>query len=777
MKRTVLKAGSLLFALALFACSGGGGGGGDSTGTGGGTGGGGGGGVGTTPRFAFVANDDNTVSMYSVEAATGRLRHLRYHTAGAGIPRAVVVDSTGRFVYTANSSSIPGADGNVSFFSIDPVSGEVTGATAFNTGLDTFAMAIDPLNRFLYVLNMDSHDISAFTIDPSTGVLSVVAGSPFVLPGLHSSSIVIEPGGKFLYAAEETGDTNPDRFEHIAVMSIDPTTGALTSIPGSPFAAVGGALGALAVHPSGKLLYLSNPFTNDVAGFSLDPATGTLTPIDADPNTAGVQNFAAPSPGSMAFDVSGKFLYVASAGIAEFIVDPSTGFLTPVDADPNAAGIENFATPGVGPYSITVNPTNGFAYVVNEGSDDVTIFAIDPVTGAPTAFDTIRARVLPVSLAFSFGTNAAAHVPSFAYVVDAGSNQVSAYSIDPVSGTLVALGAPVDTGAGPNSVAVAPSGKLAYVANSGSNDISAYTIDFTGLPAPIDADPNTAGVQNFAAAAGPFSIAIDSSERFVYAADSSGGAVSAYQINTATGAMVAMSGRVLAGTNPHSITIDPTGQFVFVANFGSNDVSAYMIEPIFGALTPVDANTGTPTIDNFPAGTGPFAVAVHPSGKFAYVANSNSNSVSAYTIGTSATARGALIPIDADPNTAGVQNFPAGPFPVALAFDPSGKYLYVTNDTATNNLTVLAIDPNTGALSPLSGSPFSAGDQPFSVCIDPSGKFAYAANSSSSSVSAWTIDPGTGTLTAIDADPGTAGVQGFPTGPTPVSVITVGKIQ
>ena len=770
MKRSTLRA--LLLVLLLAAC-GGGGGGGDNTGLSSSSGRGGGGG--TTPRFAFVANDDNTVSMYTVDT-TGRLRHVRYRTAGAGIPRAVVVDATGRFVYTANSSSNPGQNGNVSFFSIDPVSGEVTGATAFDTGMNTFAMAIDPLNRFLYVLNSNTHDISAFTIDASTGVLSVVAGSPFVLPGLQSSSIVIEPGGKFLYVVEETGDTNPDRFEHIAVMSIDPTTGVLTSLPGSPFAAVGGALGALALHPSGKLLYLSNPFTNDVAAFSLDPTTGRLTPIDADPNTAGIQNFGVPSPHSMAFDQSGKFLYVASIGIAEFIVDPATGFLTPVDADPNAAGIENFAAPGVGPYSITVDPTNRFAYVTNEGSDDVTLFAIDPGTGALSVFDTVRARVLPVSLAFSLGPSAT-HTPTYAYVADAGSNQLSAYSVDPGTGALGALGAPLDTGTGPNAVAVAPSGKLAYVANFGSNDISAYTIDSTGLPAPIDADPNTAGVQNFAAAAGPFSIAIDSSERFAYAAASSGSAVSAYQINTATGALVAMPGRVLAGTNPHSITVDPTGQFVFVANFGSNDVSAYAIDPIFGALTPVDADTGTPTIDNFPAGAGPFAVAVHPSGKFAYVANSNSNSVSAYTIGTSATARGALLPIDADPHTAGVQNFPAGSFPVSLAFDPSGKYLYVTNDTATNNLTVLAIDANTGALSPLGGSPFSAGDQPFSVSVDPSGKFAYAANSSSNSVSAWSVDPGTGALTAIDADPGTAGVQGFPTASTPVSIAVTGKIQ
>lgn len=758
---------ALLLALLLAACGGGGGGGG-----GGGT---------SAPgvaRFVFVANGDNTVSMLTVDAATERLRHKIYFSGGAGGPLAVAVHRSNRFVYVANASRIPGQAGNVSFYEIDPVSGDLKGSNAFSiTGMVTNAMAMDPFSRFLYVLNLFTHDITAFAIDQSTGLLSEVPGSPFVLPGLSPSSIVIEPGGKFLYAAEQTGDiSSPDRLENIAAMSINPSTGVLTSIPGSPFPAVGGFPNTLALHPSGKFLYLSNHETEDISAFRLDPATGALAPIDADPNTDGIQNFpVAGQVGAIAFDRSGKFLYGATSGIAEFTVDQTTGFLTEIDTDPNAAGIEEFPNPGTGTTSLAVDPSNKVLYAVNEGSNDIITYTIDPATGALAAIDRIAAR-FPASLAFSIGTSPAVYSPAAAYVVDSGSSQLSSYSIDAASGALSALGSPVDTGAAPNSVAVASTGKFAYVANSASNDISAYTVDSTGALTPVDSDPNTAGVQNFAAAAGPFSIAVDPSSHFVYAADSAGGAVSAYQINTTTGALVAMAGRVLAGTNPHSIAVDPTGRFAYVANFGSNDVSAFQIDPALGGLTPVDADTGTPTIDNFPAGTGPFAVAVHPSGRFAYVANSNANSVSAYAI-DSVTNPGALIPVDADPHTAGVQNFAAGSFPVSLAFDPSGKFLYVTNDAATDNVTVLAIDAGTGALSPASGSPFSAGDQPFSVSIDASGKFAYAANSSSNTVSAWTVDAGSGALTPIDADPGTAGVQGFPTASTPVAVVTTGKIQ
>jgi Lactonase, 7-bladed beta-propeller len=82
-------------------------------------------------------------------------------------------------------------------------------------------------------------------------------------------------------------------------------------------------------------------------------------------------------------------------------------------------------------------------------------------------------------------------------------------------------------------------------------------------------------------------------------------------------------------------------QFVYVANFGSlitgispSNVSGYAIDPTTGALTPIK---GSP----FAAGILPTSVAVDPTGKFAYVANSNSNTVSAYSIG----ADGSLTPV------------------------------------------------------------------------------------------------------------------------------------
>src|SRR6266849_4011020 len=193
-------------------------------------------------------------------------------------------------------------------------------------------------------------------------------------------------------------------------------------------------------------------------------------------------------------------------------------------------------------------------------------------------------------------------------------------------------------------------------------------------------------------------------------------------------------------------------KFAYVANESSANVSAYTINSTTGALSPV---TGSP----FAAGSFPFSVAVDPTGKFAYVANACgvtctvSGNVSAYTIDSTT---GALSPVPGSP-------FAAGSTPIAVAVDPSGKFAYVANANSTN-VSAYTINNTTGALSPVPGSPFAAGAAPRSVAVDPSGKFAYVANqccnvfcSVSGSVSAYTIDSTTGALSPVPGSPFAAG--------------------
>lgn len=113
------------------------------------------------------------------------------------------------------------------------------------------------------------------------------------------------------------------------------------------------------------------------------------------------------------------------------------------------------------------------------------------------------------------------------------------------------------------------------------------------------------------------------------------------------------------GKNPPDVAPSPTPtptptvsfvQFAYVANSGSNTVSAYTIDATSGALTPA---AGAP----FGTGISPHGVAVDPTGKFAYVTNASDNTVSAYTINATS---GALTPV-ASPFVAGT-----GPSSIAV---------------------------------------------------------------------------------------------------------------
>jgi len=86
-----------------------------------------------------------------------------------------------------------------------------------------------------------------------------------------------------------------------------------------------------------------------------------------------------------------------------------------------------------------------------------------------------------------------------------------------------------------------------------------------------------------------------------------------------------------------------------------------------------------------------------------------------------------------------------GNFPIALAGDPSGKFLYVAK--STGDVCSFEVNSATGGISPI-GSRVTAGDTPASINVGPSGKYLFVANSGSDNISVFAIDPNSGTLTS-----------------------------
>jgi 6-phosphogluconolactonase len=79
----------------------------------------------------------------------------------------------------------------------------------------------------------------------------------------------------------------------------------------------------------------------------------------------------------MATDQTGAYLYVTSgANIVGYAIDAATGALTALAGFPVAAGANA--------YSISVDPTNQFLFVTNDGAANVSAFRLDAATGSLT---------------------------------------------------------------------------------------------------------------------------------------------------------------------------------------------------------------------------------------------------------------------------------------------------------------------------------------------------------------------------------------------------------
>lgn len=145
-------------------------------------------------------------------------------------------------------------------------------------------------------------------------------------------------------------------------------------------------------------------------------------------------------------------------------------------------------------------------------------------------------------------------------------------------------------------------------------------------------------------------------------------------------------------------------------------------------------------------GTTPDAVARTPNGKFLYVANSASANLSILAVDQSS---GALTSL-------GTTSFTGGSGTTTLAMAPSGNFLFVAS-YPSDNISVFNSDASTGALSQVPGSPFSTGPNDW-IAVHPSGEFLYAANFDTNSVSAYKIDAA-GKLSSVLGSPFPAGVQ------------------
>ncbi|MGO9402571.1 MAG: lactonase family protein [Terriglobales bacterium] len=360
--------------------------------------------------------------------------------------------------------------------------------------------------------------------------------------------------------------------------------------------------------------------------------------------------------------------------------------------------------------------------------------------------------------------------PEFSYVLTG--YAVSMFTVNSCTGQFAAdTPASISTGYAlpqfdSEEMVVDPLGRFAYVANLVSNasdlsTISMYTIDSTtGMLTPTT--PATVPTGWF-----PQEIAIDPLGRFVYTANSDDSSVSMFTVNQTTGVLTPttppsvstlISGEPLS--DPGFLTVDPSGRFLYVTSLLSDGAAVFMytINQTNGLLTPTSPATVY-------TGGIPFQVVVTPSGKFAYVVNNLSggemtDGVWQYSLNST---NGVLTP-----NTPAFSA--AGDGPTEIAVDPTSSFAYVVN-RQDNTVSMFTIDPNTGnfTLNLTATNPtgtIATGTEPFRIDFDPTGKFVYVTNEGSAA-SIYTVNSD-GTLTS-------AGTTGVATGGLSTAITAVSQ--
>jgi 6-phosphogluconolactonase (cycloisomerase 2 family) len=316
-----------------------------------------------------------------------------------------------------------------------------------------------PAAVFAYTAN-ESGSISGYSVDTSSGTLTVLSGFPMNIGG-NPDFVTHDPSSHFLAVSDIAQAL-------IHVYGINATTGALTEIAPSPYS-VEQEPNAMAFDPTGKFLYIVSQKMNSVTAFTLN-SSGVLSPIAGSPF---------PTGGTLALgetalvDPSGKFFYMADIyNVYSFQINASSGALTLVStvAGPNIAG------------GMALDPSGSLLYVVGSGSNSILSYSINSSTGALTAGPSS-----PLALQDGAYTIAIDPAGNFAYTVE-NSQYLVAYSL--TNGTFSAIGN-YSGALGTQQLTIDSSGSFLYAPQAGTdNDVNAFrigssgTLSTIGSPAP-----------------------------------------------------------------------------------------------------------------------------------------------------------------------------------------------------------------------------------------------------------------------------------------------------
>ncbi len=349
------------------------------------------------------SGSSGSIGIYSFQWDGGSMSALR-EAATAANPSFLAVHPNGRYLYAIDESG--SADGGaVTAFAIAESPAEPLRrlGSVSSRGKGPCHLSLDSTGRWLFIANYGSGTVAVYPVRPDGRLGEAVQTIQHQGPGSagsgaqppHAHEVVQSPDGHFLLAA----DLGLDK---IFVYRFDPATGMLTAnTPAAASFPAGHGPRHLVFSKDGHTVYVLTELTANLVTLRWDSRHGSMTQL-SETSTLPAGYAGKPSAAEIVLHPSGRFLYASNRAesntIAVFRIGP--------DGVPVSIG--SVPSGGRTPRFIRIDPSGRYLMAANQDSDTITLFQINPVSGALSSRGSIAVPA-PVDIVFERRRASAGH--------------------------------------------------------------------------------------------------------------------------------------------------------------------------------------------------------------------------------------------------------------------------------------------------------------------------------------------------------------------------------
>jgi 6-phosphogluconolactonase len=292
----------------------------------------------------------------------------------------------------------------------------------------------------------------------------------------------------------------------------------------------------------------------------------------------------------------------------------------------------------------------------------------------------------------------------------------------------------------PSFLAVSPDGKYIYAANEDTpGKVASFSFNKSNGQLTFLNQQPSHGLH-------PCYITIDKTGKWVITGNYSSGTIAVHRVVKEDGSLSGSNDSIQhtgssvvegrqEGPHVHATVLSKDNKYLYVPDLGMDKIMIYRFNAKTGALIPAEQ----PFVITKP-GAGPRHFEIHPNGKFAYLMEELTGTVSVYAV----LKNGGLHLLQ---NSSGLPHDFLGAVGSAdIHVSPDGRFLYCSNRGESNSIGIFSIDIKSGMLGWV-GHQSTLGKTPRNFNFDPTGNFLLVANQGSDEIVIFKRDKQTGLLT------------------------------